>query len=70
MTGVAHHTSIGQALKKANLEYYWKASRLVRRLADEDTVVISRTEPPGKKAVDSFINLLIPPFYPQLGPGP
>lgn len=29
--------------KKANIEYYWKAARLVKRLADEDTVVISRT---------------------------
>lgn len=34
---------VDKRFKKANIEYYWKASRLVRRLADEDTAVISRT---------------------------
>ena len=33
---------IEKKFKKANIEYYWKAARLVRQLADEDTVVISR----------------------------
>jgi len=34
---------LNKRFKKANIEYYWKAARLVRRLADENTVVISRT---------------------------
>jgi len=34
---------VEKKLKKANIEYYWKAARLVRRLADQDTVVITRT---------------------------
>jgi glycosyltransferase involved in cell wall biosynthesis len=34
---------IDKKFKNANIEYYWKAARLVRRLADNDTVVITRT---------------------------
>ncbi len=34
---------IEKRLKKANFEYYWKASKLVGALSDENTVVISRT---------------------------
>jgi len=34
---------IDKKFKNANIEYYWKAARLVRRLADQDTVVITRT---------------------------
>ena len=38
-----HIHRLEKRFKKANIEYYWKAARLVRSLAGEDTVVISRT---------------------------
>ena len=38
-----HIHRIDKKLGKANLEFYWKAARLVNRLADEATAVISRT---------------------------
>ena len=38
-----HIHRIDKKLGKANLEFYWKAARLVNRLADDDTAVISRT---------------------------